>query len=209
MSDIKLHAYKVGELQTNCYIVFQDNKCLIFDAGDSADFILEKLLLQKLTPIAIFSTHGHFDHTLAVGEIQLSFDIPYFISKKDLFLINRSKETADYFLNSKQVVIPPKNIKDLKDDKLKVGDFEFEVISTPGHTPGSTCFKFKDFVLTGDTLFKGTVGRYDFSYSDKKLLKDSIERLFKLPENTIVYPGHEDETLIGSEMRNKLFSLIF
>ena len=209
MSDLKLHTYKVGELQTNCYIVSQDNKCLIFDAGDSADFILEKLLLQKLMPIAIFSTHGHFDHTLAVGEIQLSFDIPYFISKKDLFLLNRSKETADYFLKSKQIVIPPKNIKDLKDGKLKVGDFEFEVIRTPGHTPGSTCFKFQDFVLTGDTLFKGTVGRYDFSYSDKKLLKDSIERLFKLPEGTVVYPGHEDDTLIGTEMRNKLFSLIF
>ena len=81
MSDLKLHTYKVGELQTNCYIVSQDNKCLIFDPGDSADFILEKLLIEKLTPIAIFSTHGHFDHTLAVGEIQLSFDIPYFISK--------------------------------------------------------------------------------------------------------------------------------
>lgn len=209
MSDIKLFTYKVGELQTNCYVVSKDDKCLIFDAGDSADFILEKLLIEKLTPIAIFSTHGHFDHTLAVGEIQLSFDIPYYISKKDLFLINRSKETADYFLNSKQIVIPPKNIKDLKNRKLKVGDFEFEVIRTPGHTPGSTCFKFEDFVLTGDTLFKGTVGRYDFSYSDKKLLKDSIERLFKLPESTIVYPGHEDETLIGTEMRNELFSLIF
>jgi len=209
MSDLKLHTYKVGELQTNCYIVSQDNKCLIFDPGDSADFILEKLLIEKLTPIAIFSTHGHFDHTLAVGEIQLSFDIPYFISKKDLFLLNRSKETADYFLKGMQVVIPPKNIEDLKGGKLKVGNFEFEVIRTPGHTPGSTCFKFEDFVLTGDTLFKGTVGRYDFSYSDKKLLKDSIERLFNLPEGTIVYPGHEDETLIGTEMRNKLFSLIF
>ena len=209
MSDLKLHTYKVGELQTNCYVVSQGDQCLIFDAGDSADFILEKLLLEKLTPIAIFSTHGHFDHTLAVGEIQLSFDIPYFISKKDVFLLNRSKETADYFLNSKQIVIPPKNIKDLKDGKLKVGEFNFEVISTPGHTPGSTCFKFEDFVLTGDTLFKGTVGRYDFSYSDKKLLKDSIDRLFKLPEGTIVYPGHEDETLIGAEMRNEFFSLIF
>lgn len=209
MSDLKLNTYKVGELQTNCYIVSQGNECLIFDAGDSADFILEKLLLEKLTPIAIFSTHGHFDHMLAVGEIQLSFDIPYYISSKDLFLLKRAKETADYFLNSKQVIIPPKNIEDLKDGKLNVGDFEFEVIRTPGHTPGSTCFKFKDFVLTGDTLFKGTVGRYDFSYSNKQDLKQSINRLFELPKKTVVYPGHEDDTSIGAEVRNKLVSLIF
>jgi len=209
MNDLALNIYKVGELQTNCYIVSKNNECLIFDAGDSADFILEKLLLAKLTPIAIFSTHGHFDHVLAVGEIQLSFDIPFYISNKDLFLLKRAKKTAEYYLKHEQVLIPSKNIKDLKDGKLKINSFEFEVIRTPGHTPGSTCFKFDDFVLTGDTLFKGTVGRYDFSYSDKNFLKDSINRLFKLSEDTIVYPGHEDETSIGKEMRNELFSLIF
>lgn len=209
MSDLNLITYKVGELQTNCYIVSIGEECLIFDAGDSADFILEKLLLQKLKPLAIFATHGHFDHVLAVGEIQLSFDIPFYISRKDLFLLKRAKETAEYYSKHEQVLIPPKNVKDLKDGKFKIGLFEFDVIRTPGHTPGSTCFEFKDFVLTGDTLFKGTVGRYDFSYSDKKLLIQSINRLFELSKNTIVYPGHEDETLIGSEMRNELFSLIF
>lgn len=209
MSDLNLITYKVGELQTNCYIVSIGEECLIFDAGDSADFILEKLLLQKLKPLAIFATHGHFDHVLAVGEIQLSFDIPFYISRKDFFLLKRAKETAQFYLKHEQVLIPPKNIKDLKNGKLKINSFEFEVIKTPGHTPGSMCFKFKDIILTGDTLFKGTVGRYDFSYSNKQDLKQSINRLFELPKKTVVYPGHEDETLIGSEMRNELFSLIF
>ena len=119
MKEIKLLVYKVGELQTNCYIASIGEKCLIFDAGDSADFILEKLQLLKLTPLAIFSTHGHFDHVLAVGEIQLSFDIPYYISSKDLFLLKRAEETAQYYLKHKQVLIPPKNIKDLKGEVIK------------------------------------------------------------------------------------------
>ena len=199
MSKLNLITYKVGELQTNCYILSKDSSSLIFDAGDSADFIVDKLLELKLKPLAIFATHGHFDHVLAVGEIQLSFNIPFYISKKDLFLLDRAGETAEFFLKKKFPIIAPKNIKNLKDGKLKVGPFTFEVIKTPGHTPGSTCFNFGDLVLTGDTLFKGTVGRYDFSYSSKKDLKHSIDRLFELPNKTVVYPGHEDETTIEHE----------
>ncbi|OGK30904.1 hypothetical protein A3F29_02280 [Candidatus Roizmanbacteria bacterium RIFCSPHIGHO2_12_FULL_33_9] len=204
MNGIKLLNYKVGALQTNCYILSKGSNALIFDAGDSAEFILEKILELKLKPLAIFATHGHFDHVMAVGEIQLSFDIPFYISKEDLFLLDRAGETAEFFLKKKFPIIAPKNIKDLKDGKLKVGLFTFEVIRTPGHTPGSTCFKFKDFVLTGDTLFKSAVGRYDFSYSNKKDLIQSINRLYKFSGDTVVYPGHEDATTIGQEKKNPI-----
>ncbi|MEX1052336.1 MAG: MBL fold metallo-hydrolase, partial [Patescibacteria group bacterium] len=93
MNEFKLQVFKVGALQTNCYFVIKEDKCLIFDAGDSADFILDKILELKLDPLAIFTSHGHFDHVMAVGEIQLSYDIPFYISKKDLFLLDRAKET--------------------------------------------------------------------------------------------------------------------
>lgn len=202
MNGINLLNYKVGPLQTNCYFLSKDNNTLIFDAGDSAEFILEKILELKLIPLAIFATHGHFDHIMAVGEIQLSFDIPFYISCEDLFLLDRAKKTAEFFLKTKQVYIKPKNIRDLNEGKLNVGQIEFDVLKTPGHTPGSTCCKFEDFILTGDTLFKGAVGRYDFSYSDKQILKSSINRLFELPRNTVVYPGHGEETTIGEERKN-------
>lgn len=204
MNGIKLLNYKVGALQTNCYILSKGSNALIFDAGDSAEFILEKILELKLKPLAIFASHGHFDHIIAVGEIQLSFDIPFYISKEDLFLLERAKKTAEFFLKTKQDYIKPKNIKDLKEGKLKVGQIELDVLKTPGHTPGSTCFKFKNFVLTGDTLFKGAVGRYDFSYSSKKDLIQSINRLYKLSGDTVVYPGHEDVTTIGHEKKTPM-----
>ncbi|MFH1826884.1 MAG: MBL fold metallo-hydrolase [bacterium] len=204
MNDISITIYKVGELQTNCYILSKDSKCLIFDAGDSGDFILEKALEKKLKPIAIFASHGHFDHVMAVGEIQLSFNIPFYISKEDLFLLDRAEKTAEFFLHKKIPFILPKNIKNLKEGNFKLDGFKFNIVKTPGHTPGSTCFYFGSFILTGDTLFKGAVGRYDFSYSDKKELKRSINRLFEFPNETLVYPGHEKITTIGIESTNQV-----
>lgn len=202
MNDLSITIYKVGELQANCYIFSKDNKCLIFDAGDSGDFILEKILEKKLEPIAIFATHGHFDHVMAVGEIQLSFNIPFYISKEDLFLLDRVEKTAEFFLHKKIPFIQPKNIKNLKEGNFKLNGFEFNIVKTPGHTPGSSCFYFENFILSGDTLFKGAIGRYDFSYSDKKELERSINCLFKLPNETFVYPGHGEMTTIGIEAKN-------
>src|SRR3990167_3226287 len=98
---MKIFTFPVGEMQANCYFIVNDDNCLIFDAGDSADFLLEEILRLKLKPLAIFATHVHFDHLMAVGEIQLSFDIPFYIAKDDLFLVKRVKETADHFLQQK------------------------------------------------------------------------------------------------------------
>jgi len=85
--------------------------------------------------------------------------------------------------------------------KNKIGSFEFDLFHTPGHTPGSCCFYFKKerVVFTGDTLFQRGIGRYDFSYSNKKDLKKSLETLLKLPDDTIVYPGHGEKTTIAEE----------
>lgn len=203
---MKILKYSVGQLQANCYFVVNGDECVIFDPGDSADFLLEEIQRMKLKPVALFATHGHFDHIMAVGEIQLSFNIPFYISKKDLFLVKRVGETAKYFLQNNPVVIPPKNFKDIKDGGFKIQNSKFKILRTPGHTPGATCFYFKEegWLLTGDTLFKEAIGRYDFSYSSKEELKKSLSRLFKLPDETIIYPGHGQESLIDEEKRRGL-----
>ena len=203
---MKILTFPVGQMQANCYFIVNDGDCLIFDAGDSAEFLLEEILRLKLQPLAIFATHGHFDHIMAVGEIQLSYDVPFYIANDDHFLVHRLKETADHFLQQKNPIIPPKHFHDLQNGELKGGSISMRVMRTPGHTPCATCFYFKDggWLLTGDTLFKDAIGRYDFSYSDKTLLKNSLNHLFKLPEETIVYPGHGQETTIGEEKNRPL-----
>jgi glyoxylase-like metal-dependent hydrolase (beta-lactamase superfamily II) len=97
--------------------------------------------------------------------------------------------------------LPPKNIKELNNKKFHVSRLTFDFISTPGHTPGSVCFYFQKekVIFTGDTLFKDGIGRYDFSYSDKKDLFKSLKKILSLPDEMLVYPGHGEKTVIGDE----------
>lgn len=202
--------YPLGEMQANCYFLIEGNNCLVIDPADEASFITEQLLRKKLNPLGLIATHGHFDHIMAAGEIQLSFGIPFHIFEEDLFLIERLNETARYFLGYEPNTIPPKNIKYSKQGRKQILNFEFQIFHAPGHTPGSCCLYFKkeNILFTGDTLFRNGVGRYDFSYSDKKKLKESLGDLFVLPEETTVYPGHGEKTTIGKEKTNDMFRYI-
>lgn len=199
---MKIIKFSLGQLQANCYFLIEENDCLIIDPADDAAFILEELLRRKLKLIGIFATHGHFDHVGAVGETQISLDIPLYIFREDLFLVDRLVETAEYFLGYKPHFIKPTNTRYLQHGKFQILNFKFKILHSPGHTPGSCCFYFEKerIIFTGDSLFKEGIGRYDFSYSSKDDLKKSLKELFKLPKNTIVYPGHGEETTIADEI---------
>ncbi|PIY72462.1 MBL fold metallo-hydrolase [Candidatus Roizmanbacteria bacterium CG_4_10_14_0_8_um_filter_33_9] len=202
---MQIISYSLGELQTNCYLLIQENECLLIDPADDASFILEEIQRRNLTLEGILATHGHFDHVMSVGEIQSSINVPFYIHKKDEFLIKRLGQTAKHFLGYEPVVIPPKNIKYFSGKTLHVKRFTLHVIETPGHTPGGCCFYFdlEQAVFTGDTVFKNAVGRTDLSYSNSQDLNTSIYRLIELlPEETIVYPGHGDRTTIMDEKVN-------
>lgn len=203
---MKIKKYSVGQLQTNCYFLVEDKHCLIIDAGGDADFLLEQIQREKLEPLGIFATHGHFDHILGVGEIQLSFDIPFYIFQEDEFLVKRVKQTAKHFLRTDPQMVEPARLHWLKKEKFDLGPFTCEILSTPGHTPGACCFYFRreKVIFTGDTLFKDAVGRYDLSYSDKTKLQTSLKKLFSLPGETLVYPGHGEETFIEDEKKGRL-----
>lgn len=199
---MKILKYSLGQLQANCYLLIKDKTCLIIDPGDEGEFILEEIQRNNLKPVGILATHGHFDHVMAIGEIQASFDIPLYINEKDLFLLKRVKESAQYFLGIKPAILPIKNIKNLGiGHLLEIRNWKLEIISSPGHTPGSVCYYFSDekVIFTGDTLFKEGIGRYDFSYSSKDDLDNSLKKLLELPQDSIIYPGHGDETTVAHE----------
>ncbi|KKP61070.1 MAG: Beta-lactamase domain protein [Candidatus Roizmanbacteria bacterium GW2011_GWA2_34_18] len=203
---MKIVKYSLGQLQANCYFLIEGQECLVIDPGDEANFILEELQRQKLHLIGVMATHGHFDHIGAVGEIQLSFNVPLHIFIEDQFLVDRLNETAKYFLGFNPHFIKPKIVNYLNKKKLTINNYQLSIIHSSGHTPGSCCFYIKEenAVFTGDTLFKDGIGRYDFSYSNKKDLKQSLEQIFKLPEETTVYSGHGEETNLHEEKNTAL-----
>ncbi len=198
---MKIEPYRVGQMQTNCYFLIIDDRCLIIDPADEASFILEEVVRRKLKLVGLLATHGHFDHVMAAGEIQFTYSVPLYIHKNDQFLLNRINDTAEYFLGFNPYSLPVKETIYTDDHKIKIADYDFQIIYTPGHTPGSCCFYFEEenSLFTGDTLFKEGIGRYDFSYSDFEDLQRSLKKLFKLPKDTIVYPGHGEQTTIGHE----------
>ena len=194
----------VGQLQTNCYVVVdrQTSKAFIIDPGDDADYIQRIITDEGVKPTQIIATHGHFDHILAVTELELAYKIPFSVHPKDEFLINSMQESARYFTGINPGP-PPKISNSLKQgQKIALGKAQFTIIETPGHTPGSICLycKTENVVFVGDLLFAdGGVGRTDFSYSNTENLHHSLKMILTLPGKTVVLSGHGPETTISKE----------
>lgn len=203
----------VGQLKTNCYLVYDDKsrETLIVDPGDDADYIISKLSALSLKPMAILATHGHFDHVLAVTELKLAYKIPFYLHQKDEFLLARMQSSAKRFTGV--IADPPAKVNRFLDDnqKFQITNFKFQIIYSPGHTPGGICLycKSENFILTGDTIFaNGAFGRTDLQGGDEKIIKKSIKKILSFPEKTIIYPGHGESTTIGREKRYYDFSNI-
>lgn len=200
---MRIVKYSLGELQANCYFLIEDQNCLIIDPADDASFILEELQRQQLNLVGMLATHGHFDHVMATGEIQQSINLPLLIHEKDKFLINRLEQTAKHFLGYSPIILPIRKIENLEiENSLKIENFKLKIVHTPGHTPGSCCIYFKEenALFTGDTLFKEGIGRTDLSYSSKEDLRKSLIKIFKLPRETIIYPGHGEDSILEDEI---------
>lgn len=200
---MKIKILSLGQLKTNCYILYNDKNCIVIDPADDANFIAETIEKLMVKPIALVATHGHFDHNLASGELQFIYKVPFYIHKDDLFLIKTIDDSVKYWLKIKDKAILPYEVSSLDENTcLKLGEMDLEIIHTPGHTPGSVSIKIGRDMFTGDTLFKDDIGRHDFSYSSKDQIKVSLRKLMKLPNNTVVYPGHGESTTIANEKKN-------
>ena len=204
---IKIEPLIVGPLASNCYILWDKELKIgiIIDPGDDAKCILKtvKNLGIKITCIVV--THGHFDHVGAVAEIKKELKIDFLAHRDDLFFIKDSKESARRWgIDISQSPDPDRFIED--GDKIKFGNFELSVIHTPGHSPGGVSFLIDKMLFSGDTLFQGSIGRTDFRKGSYQDLENSIKaKLYKLPDETIVYTGHGPITTIGDEKRYNSF----
>ncbi len=192
---MEILSFKLGPLETNAYLVFcpKTRRGLIIDPADEANFLSEKILREKIKPLAIIATHGHFDHLLAANELQLAFDIPFLIHPNDQKILFQMRQSASWHLKRKISEEPPKKLTFLKEgEEIHFGNEWLTVIELPGHTPGSIGLYnlFQKIFFSGDTIFKDGVGRTDFSYSSPDNLASSLQKIKEKFTGFKVFPGH-------------------
>ncbi len=197
---MKFHRFSLGETVTNAYILFseEDGKAVLFDAPAEPEKILNYLEKHSLTLEYIFLTHAHFDHIMALEQLKKATGAKVVIH-----------ELEEKYLNDSSLNLSTAKLPDLSADILvsdgDVIDFcgtNIKVIHTPGHTAGGVCYLFDETLISGDTLFLRTIGRFDFplgSFEDE--IRSIKEKLMILPDAVKVYPGHGFSTSIGRERK--------
>ena len=182
----------VGQLETNCYIVINENslECVVIDPGDEANTILNYLEEHKLKCMAILLTHGHFDHVGAVRELFAETDCDIYLCPADCAMPEQMTAGPLCYTCSYQ-----------EGDILSLAGLSIRVLHTPGHTPGSVCLICEDSLFAGDTLFAGSCGRTDLPGGSWTELARSLSRLRELEAEYTVYPGHGESTTLSSEKR--------
>ena len=195
---------RVGKLQTNCYMIINEDKASIIDPGGDADDILATLTSRGLKLKQIVLTHGHADHVADAMAVQRSTQADIIIHTADLGYLRAVTDQMATYLGLTESIEPQSFLQG--GEEIELAGLTFTVLSTPGHTPGSCClYNAKAGVLfSGDTLFASSIGRSDLAGGDPAALAVSLNRLKQLPDETKVYPGHGPSTTIARErVRNR------
>lgn len=202
MAPLKVEQYVVGAVQTNCYLAInEDTKdTLIVDPGGDADTIISVINDEKLNPVAILLTHGHFDHASRADEVAECFGIEIYAEEHEKETLENTALNLSHWEGRVCAYHADHYLRD--EQEIDLAGFHIRVFHTPGHTVGGCCyyFPYQDVIFSGDTLFCGSVGRTDFEKgSSSDLLRSIREKLMTLPDNVTVYPGHNEITDIGTE----------
>ena len=198
MMQVKL--MQLGMIGTNCYIFLDEETkaCAVVDPGDNGERVADYIKGQGLNPVAILLTHSHFDHILGIPGLRASWpELPVWCHPSD---VDKTQKTVILFGSVFPAVSSFGSISTYVDgDKVQVGGITVEVISTPGHTPGSVTLKAEDILFTGDTLFRSSIGRTDLPGGDFGTLMRSLKKLGQLEGNYRVCPGHEGLSTLEDE----------
>ena len=192
---MKIQKQPMGNYQTNCYIVTIDDKDIIIDAGVGA---FEWIKKNVKNPIALLNTHGHFDHIWSNYEIKDYYKIPIYCPKDDAFMLETDSFNQGMPLSKADIVIDG-------DETILIQDIEVKFRHFAGHTKGCSTIEIYGAMFSGDFIFKNSIGRYDFPYSDKNDMLNSLKKFSKINYDAIVYTGHGENTTIINEQNNMSF----
>lgn len=199
----------LGIYAANCYIIYSEKTMdgIVIDPGGDAEEILEKIKEENINIKYIVLTHGHGDHIGGVIDLKNSLKVPLIAHEDEKEMLMDGNKNLSTIMAMGTIEIEP-DILVKSGDTIEIGDLKAEVIHTPGHTLGGMCIKIEDDIISGDTLFSGSIGRTDLEGGDYETIIRSIkEGLLVYPDETKVYPGHGTPTTIGKERLTNPFLL--
>ncbi len=208
MAELKIGRIVIGSVQTNCYFVYREGSgdVIFFDPADRGDYLYETLKEKGLHVGGILLTHAHFDHIWGCDRLRKLSGAPLYACEAEKPLCEDADTNVSAQVGRPCTVIPDRYLKD--GEEITIAGMTCRLIATPGHTAGSCCYYFEEagFLIAGDTLFAESVGRTDLATGSMSDLMRSVrEKLFVLPDDTKVYPGHGESTTIGHEKRYNPF----
>ncbi len=203
MADLQILEYNVGDIGTNCYLLVNTatKETIIVDPGGDAPMLQRHILAQGLKPVAVFLTHAHYDHAHHAKPLKSKYDIPIYAHEAELETMKNISVNVSAMFGCPETYEADVLLKD--GQLLDTAGFTIRVLHTPGHTAGGVCYYFPENkkLISGDSLFCGSVGRTDFPGGSMSALVRSLrEKVLTLPRDVEVYPGHMSRTTIGREI---------
>lgn len=200
---MNIESFIVGPFEENTYLLKNRKEAILIDPGFSnrSELLEMEEAIKETELIGILLTHAHVDHVLGLNQVLQKYEVPVYLNHSDLYLWeNFESQSAMFGIRTGGFSFIPKNLEE--QHNFEIGSFVMDVLYTPGHSPDHVSLFFQDdgFVIAGDALFRESIGRTDLYRGDFDLLERSIrQKLYTLPDDTVVYPGHGPATTIGYE----------
>lgn len=207
---LEIRRFVVSPIRANCYVLSESldkgAKAVLVDPGDTElQAVFDYIDQHEFDVVANWNTHAHFDHVLGVDLIRDRYHCPSYLHPDDQVVWDETVQSAKQWIGRTVEPLAKPDMYYRDGDVVTLGDESFTIWHTPGHSPGGVCLVGSRFVLSGDTLFKGTVGRTDLVHASQEQMEQSLIRILAWPDELTVYPGHGDESTVAEEKATNRF----